>query len=281
MDPLFWILAGIVVGCVIGIVIIWRLEVLAERQAADNRKIEAEVSARLKIFDPRAAVEEIDTRPIPTAAQPDTPARAGRAPNGSEGAGTMSARGPLPARGQTAPAADTHSSEAGAAAPPERPLHWIPATAPAVNGTGQEHRTVERPLPPEVLQATPEQARARAAELGRERRYLEQAIEEQQARLEQLLLGDTADDTAKAATSLLRQELAQQRHHLEEISFLEECYRQVAVPSLEQLAQHYKQAASPHAPRAFGVRRHSLSRIPPPGKNPPAPPAQATTDSPA
>ncbi|HEY7348987.1 MAG TPA: hypothetical protein VH599_11810 [Ktedonobacterales bacterium] len=235
MDPLFWILAGVVVGCVIGIIIIWRLEGQAERRAADTQRVEAQVSARLKIFDPRAVVEEIDTRPIPAAPTPASPT------NGAQ-----------------------------------------PLSGQQTNHTATANGAAERPIPPEVLQTTPERALQRAAQLGRERRYLEQAIEDQQARLAELLHSDPPDASeAAAAISQLQTELAQQREHLQETIFLEERYRQVAVPTLEQLAQHYKNTASAHTPRAFGVRRHSLARVKPPDQNPPAPPAQATTDSPS
>lgn len=243
MDPLFWILAGVVVGCVIGIIIVWRLETQATRRIAAAKQAEAE-AARLNVFDPRAAVEEIDTRPLPAAPQP----------------GAQAAR---PGRQD-------------AASLPEIQLRPPLAAAPGENGKSQANGKAGRPIPPEILRATPEEARLRAAELGRERRYLEQAIEEQQARIEQMLHSASSGAAEPLeAVSLLQSELAQQRHHLEEISFLEERYRQVAVPSLEPLAQRYKKAASAQIPRAFGVRRHSLARIEPPGQHPPA---QATTD---
>src|ERR1044071_1831956 len=70
MDPLFWILAGVVAACVVGILVIWRLEVRAERRAPDTRQVEAEVSARLKVFDRRAVVEQVDTHPMPATPQP-------------------------------------------------------------------------------------------------------------------------------------------------------------------------------------------------------------------
>jgi uncharacterized membrane-anchored protein YhcB (DUF1043 family) len=275
MDPLFWILAGVVVGCVIGIIIIWRLEIQAEHRAADTRKVEEEISARLKHFDLRAAVEGIDTGPIPVA-QPDSRSAAPRQQPGAR---------PGPAEQRALPNGQPDRFAAasmadGAVALPSMQLH--PETAPAAEaGPGAlANGKTQHPGPAEALPTTPELARLRAAELGRERRYLEQMIEEQQARLAYLLQGDAPDGPEDPAViSQVQSELAQQRQRLEEISFLEERYRRAAIPSLEQLTQHYKKAASPHMPKAFGVRRHSLARIQPPGKNPPAPPAQAATDS--
>ncbi|HEY7356340.1 MAG TPA: hypothetical protein VH590_07730 [Ktedonobacterales bacterium] len=244
MDPLFWILAGVVVGCGIGILIIWRLEIQAEHRAADTRKVEEEVSARLKVFERRAAVAGIDTGPLPAAARP-------------------AAR----------PAAPPQKPEAPPGPAEQRPS---PNGQPGASANGK----TPHPTPAEALPTTPELARLRAAELGRERRYLEQMIEEQQARLAYLLQDDAPDGSRDpAAISQVQNELAQQRHRLEEISFLEERYRRAAIPSLEQVTQLYKKAASPHTPRAFGVRRHSLARIQPPGQNPPVPPAQATPDT--
>jgi hypothetical protein len=316
MDPLFWVLAGVVVGCVVGIVIIWRLEVQAERRAADTRRVEAEVSARLKIFDPRAVVEELDTRPIPAASHPDAQAAPySRIPVAPPSASPADAIGSAPMQ-PPAPAAqpvnETSSTESPALAHLPLPGDgWEaqpPFPLPARDAApGQPHSlpTLEPSQPPplpvadavaewgfrangkaayftpaEVLPASPEDARLRAAELGRERRYLEQAIEEQQARLEQLLHHHTPGNTPEmAALRQAQSELAEQRRRLQEIILLEERYRQQAVPSLEQLAQEYKNTASPHTPRAFGVRRHSLAPIDPPGKNPPVPPAQAKTDT--
>lgn len=285
MDPLFWILAGVVIGCVIGVIIIWRLETQAERRAAaaDSRRVEAEVSARLKVFDPRIAVEAVDTRPIPAPppSPPELPALPQMPP------------APPGVIVETPPRSSPQSSRAGAppievsaTSLPAVPLRPAPAAAPGLapgeNGTGQANGKAARRVHPEVLPTTPEIARVRAAEVGRERRYLEQAIEEQQTRLEHLLHSTVPDDfEATVAISLLQSELAEQRHHLDELIFLEESYRQMAAPSLEQLAQQYKKAASPNKPRAFGVRRHSLARIESSGQNPPAPPAQATPDQPS
>jgi hypothetical protein len=277
MDPLFWILAGVVVGCVIGIIIIWRLEIQAERRAADTRKVEAEVSARLKAFDHRAVVEGIDTGPIPATAQLDARTASPRQKPGAQPGLARKRQSP---NGQPDRFAAAPSTADGAVSLSEMRLH--PASAsPAGAGQGASaNGKMQHPGPADALPTTPELARLRAAELGRERRYLEQMIEEQQARLAYLLQGDAPDDSRDlAAISQVQGELAQQRQRLEEISFLEERYRRAAIPSLEQLMQHYKNAASPHTPRAFGVRRHSLARVQPPDQNPPAPPAQATTDT--
>jgi hypothetical protein len=279
MDPLFWILAGVVLGCVIGIIIIWRLERQAERRAADTKQVEATISARLKIFDPRAAVEATDTLPIPATKQPGArkpahqePATLPREPQQAQPPGSKQS-----ARAAASP------TEASAIPPPEIQVRPPPAGAPAgavgENGTGLAYGNIEYLIPAQASHPTPEHASLRAAELGRERRYLEQTIEEQQARLAELLQSGTGVSEEKAAISLLQSELEEQRQQLEEMIFLEERYRQVATPSLEQLAQDYKNAASPQTPRAFGVRRHSLARIEPPDQNPPAPPTQASTDS--
>jgi hypothetical protein len=116
----------------------------------------------------------------------------------------------------------------------------------------------------EQLQTTPERAMLRAAELARERRSLEQLLEDNRARLETLLRGNTPpDDEAATAISLLQSEMAGQRERLQEIAFLEQKYRQVASPVAEQLTQQKRQA-SPNTPGAFGVRRHPLARIQPP-----------------
>lgn len=104
----------------------------------------------------------------------------------------------------------------------------------------------------------------RAAELARERRSLEQLLEDNQTRLDTLLRGNALPDIESAATiSLLQSEMAGQRERLQEIIFLEQNYRQVASPVTEQLAQQKRQATS-NAPGAFGVRRHPLARIQPP-----------------
>ncbi|HLW00815.1 MAG TPA: hypothetical protein VKT82_19305 [Ktedonobacterales bacterium] len=317
MDPLFWILAGVVVGCVVGIVIILRLEMQAERRAADTKRVEAEVSARLKIFDPRAAVEELDTRPIPAASHPDVQgAPRPKTPVASPSSSLADKILPPPIQ-PSSPVA--HPVQAAAPELPDMQLQPLSADGMQIRQPSplSEHDTesMQPPLLPafdaepsqpsplptagvgtqwaasvngkadpttsaEALPATPEAARLRAAELGRERRYLEQSLEEQQARLEQLLHQHTPDNTQElAAIHQLQSELAEQRHHLHEIIVLEERCRQLAVPSLEQLAREYKNTASPHTPRAFGVRRHKLAPIDPPGKNPPGPPAQAKTDT--
>ncbi len=294
MDPLFWILACVVAVCVVGILLIWRLEMRAERRAADTRQVEAEVSARLKIFDPRVAVEAVDTRPIQATLQPvaqaTPPAVAPEAPPSWEPE-------PSPPHWPVAPPvwADEvqptvdaqrepvdvplREAEAQPWSEPEIPLPPPPAPIFAeeqeVVATGNVEATFADMLPP-----TPEFARVRAAELGRERRYLEQAIEEEQDRLAQLLhIQVSVGSPDSAPIRQLQSELAQQWQRLQEIILLEERYRQAAVPSLEQMAQEYKNAASPHTPRAFGVRRHSLAPVEQPGKNPPAPPTQASTDS--
>jgi hypothetical protein len=284
MDSLFWILAGVVVGCVIGIILLWRLEVQAERRA-DSRQIEAEVSARLKIFDPRAVVEEIDTRPIPATGQP-APRQAPPAletatlPGPAETAPPQSEQQNIPVEERSAADVPVKTS---ALALLEALMRATPAAssngATAAEQAGPANGKADPPMPPEVSPTTPERAWLRAAQLGRERRYLEQVIEEQQARLDQISQGALPGETEEtAAIGLLQSELAQQRARLQEIILLEERYRKMAVPSLEQLAQDYKKAAAPNTPRAFGVRRHSLARIEPSGQNPPTPPAQAPTE---
>ncbi len=279
MDPLFWLLAGVVVGCGIGILIIWRLEIQAERRAADTRRVEEEVSARLKHFDLRAVVEGIDTGPLPAAARPDARSAAPRQQPGAQPNLSEERRSPNEQPGGSAGAV---SPASGAAPLSDIPLRSTSASAAGAGPSASANGKTQHPTPADVPPATPELARQRAAELGRERRYLEQMIEEQQTRLAYLLQDDAPDGSRDpAAISQVQHELAQQRHRLEEISFLEERYRRAATPSLEQLTQHYKNAASPHTPRAFGVRRHSLARIQPPGQNPPAPPAQATPDTPS
>ncbi len=327
MDTLFWILAGVVVGCVVGIVIIWRLEVRAERRAADTRRVEAEVSARLKIFDPRAVVEEVDTRPIPAASPPDVQ-QAPRTPvaprpglvdktappaalPGSKTAGPEpAADAPAPPKTQPRPLpASGIEIRQSAPLPPAgvEPRQSLPLPPESIEQRQSsplppesiEQRQTDPPLPApsaaqwaeppngkvgypaaEDLPTTPEAARLRAVELGRERRYLEQAIDEQQARLAELLHNRTPGNTQEiAAIGLLRSELSAQRQRLEEIIVLEERCRQLVGPSLEQLARHYKNAATPRTPGAFGVRRHSLAPLDPPGQNPPVPPTQAKTDT--
>jgi hypothetical protein len=346
MDPLFWILAGVVALCVVGIIIIWRLEVKAERRAADTRRVEAEVSARLKFFDPRAAIEEVDTRPVPaTTPQPLAQPKPGVRPQPVAQPKPVTRPQPvaqeaptlwemLPPVEQSQPMAHKQEQpvaqeaeaaplqEAPAFALPEQPEAVLPPLAqpvedsalstPQSDWVGQPAWAESAPpqpepepepalasgllaaegqpdlavvntdylSPPEDAPVSPEFARARASELGRERRYLEQAIEEQKDHLAHLLhiqasLG--AQETAPIRQ--LQQELAEQRRRLEDLIAQEEYYRQAAAPSLEQLAQDYKNAAAPHTPRAFGVRRHSLASFELPRKNPPAPPTQAPTDS--
>lgn len=348
MDPLFWILAGVVALCVVGIIIIWRLEVKAERRAADTRQVEAEVSARLKFFDPRAAIEEVDTRPVPAAPQPIAQPKpvawpqpvaqpkpvtrpqpvAQEAPTLWEMLSPVGQPQPVaqeqeafPASVQEQPVAQEAPPLQEAFLPPEQPEGASPvfdqaeeAAAPStlqgdwVDPPAWVENALPQPAPapdpepaPDPLVAeeqadlatmntdylsppedssSPEFARARAAELGRERRYLEQAIEEQKDHLAHLLHIQASLGAQETATiRQLQQDLAEQRRRLEDLIAQEEYYRQAAAPSLEQLAQDYKNAAAPHTPRAFGVRRHSLASFELPRKNPPAPPTQATTDS--
>ena len=314
MDPLFWILACVVAACVVGILLIWRLEMRAERRAADTRQVEAEVSARLKIFDPRVAVEAVDTRPIQAALQPGI--QATPPPVAQEAPPSWEPELSLPPAPVAPPVwADELQPEPTLPPAPVASSVWADELQPAVDAQrelvdvplreaeAQLWSEPEIPLPPppapvfveerevvatgnveatfaDMTPPTPELARVRAAELGRERRYLEQAIEEEQDRLAQLLhIQVSVGSPDSAPIRQLQSELAQQRQRLQEIILLEERYRQAAVPSLEQMAQEYKNAASPHTPRAFGVRRHSLAPVEQPGKNPPAPPTQASTDS--
>ena len=75
----------------------------------------------------------------------------------------------------------------------------------------------------------------RAAELARERRSLEQLLEDNQARLDTILRGSSPPDPKDASmVSLLQSEMAGQRERLQEIIFLEQNYRQVASPVTEQ-----------------------------------------------
>jgi hypothetical protein len=289
MDPLFWILAGVVVGCVIGIGILWRLEGQAERRAADTQ-LRADVSARLKIFDPRAAVEAADTRPV-AAAHPEVRETPRPGPSVAPPPSSLTDHLHAPMTRPPNPSGRSLQEVAAqekATPPPHLPapemetseLPPLPEEFAVAQWGARANGKAAHAVPAEVLAATPEAARLRAAELGRERRYLEQALEEQQAQLEQLLHDHAPGNTQeKAAIGQLQSELAEQRRHLNEIIMLEERYRQLAVPSLEQLAREYKNTASPHTPRAFGVRRHSLAPIDSPGKHPPAPPAQAKTDT--
>jgi hypothetical protein len=258
MDPLFWILAGVVVGCVIGIVILWRLEVQAERKLAAQRQAEREASAKLPVVDPRLVIEGMDTRPIP-AAQPLPAQKAAIQQSSQAPAGGMPQ--------DQAPANGTHSPEP--ATPPE---------APALAAAGK--RGTPSSLPQELLQTTPERAALRATELACERQLLEQMIEERQARLDHLLHSRNPGDAEEAATiSLLQSELAQRRERLQEASFLEHWYRQIANPWVEQQGEGFKSATPPNTPRAFGIRRHSLARVEPPGQNQPAPDVQVPSES--
>ncbi len=70
MDALFWILSGVVAGCLIGIIILWRLEARAEKQLAAQRLAEGESSASLPVIDPLAELERLETRPVPAAPPP-------------------------------------------------------------------------------------------------------------------------------------------------------------------------------------------------------------------
>lgn len=65
MDALFWILSGVVAGCLVGIIILWRLEARAEKQLAAQRLAEGESSASLPVVDPLAELERLETRPVP------------------------------------------------------------------------------------------------------------------------------------------------------------------------------------------------------------------------
>ena len=258
MDPLFWILAGVVSICVIGIVILWLMERRATRQLAAEQD---EESARLKAVDPRDALEEIDTRPIPAAAQP-----AAQQPIHKESPAPVSS-----AYQYTLP--DNRSAGILHREVPIQPVAPLPPPQrpqpPADQFPRQETAQPVKETPPvttqqEQLQTTPERAMLRAAELARERRSLEQLLEDNQARLDTLLHGSALPDAEDATTvSLLQSEMAGQRERLQEITFLEQSYRQVASPVTEQLAQQKRQASS-NTPGAFGVRRHPLAPVQPP-----------------
>jgi hypothetical protein len=130
------------------------------------------------------------------------------------------------------------------------------------------------------LQTTPERARLRAAELAREERALEEMLEANRARLEQCLHSDAPlNEEQAAAITLLRSEVAQQRERLLELIFLEQSYQQIAAAVPAHPAQP-QQAAPSNTTKAFGIRRHSLARVEPPGQDQPAPDAQATPDTP-
>ncbi len=292
MDPLFWILAGVVGVCVIGIVVLWVMERRATRQLAAQQ---AEESANLTAVDPLNALEEIDTRPIPAASQPATQRTARKEfpaplsspyehiPPGSRSPGRADRETPNrpeppfapiqvsrpPAAGQVWTGERPGASGAHRERPgyPSEPVPRPPESVPAAPHPAQESMAPAENSPApqqEQLQTTPERAMLRAAELARERRSLEHLLEDNQARLDALLRGNALPDPEDASTvSLLQSEMAGQRERLQEIIFLEQNYRQVASPVTEQLAQQKRQAA-PNAPGAFGVRRHPLARVQPP-----------------
>jgi hypothetical protein len=82
VDPLFWILSGVVAGCLIGIIILWQLESRAEKQLAAQRQAEGDSSASLPVVDPLAELERLATRPIPAAALPASGLKPTRPPPG-------------------------------------------------------------------------------------------------------------------------------------------------------------------------------------------------------
>jgi hypothetical protein len=314
MDPLFWILAGIVVGCVIGIVILWRLEARAERRLAIQRAIADRESARLKALDPLAVIERADTRPIP--APPElrpSPAAAQRAapaspvptpeivppesqPSRFQEIVAELGAAPLPEIHilQRPPSPISPTPEQAEKAPPNgtpAPASPAPGAAPlapagretgaALPTTLEGERGAAAPSVQELLQTTPERARLRAAELAREERALEEMLEANRARLEQCLHSDAPlNDEQAAAITLLRSEVARQRERLLELIFLEQSYQQIAAAVPAHPAQPQQQAAPPNTTKAFGVRRHSLARVEPPGQDQPGPDAQATPDTP-
>ena len=346
MDPLFWILAGIVVGCVIGIVVLWRLEARAERRLAIQRQIADRESAMLKAIDPLVVIEETDTGPIPMTPEPSPqqatsqkaatarpapasemtapthqpsrqPRRAresiselGTAPlpgiqvlqqpiepagqvqsapsNGKHPASTASA---APATTRPLPNQEALTAEAANPAAPPAPLAGELPAVQAPTSAGREiggtsaasaqegTRSAERSSAQELLQTTPERARLRATELAREQRALEEMLEANRARLEELLRRSDSSNAEQATTiSLLRSEMVQQRERLLEMIFLEQSYRQIAAGVTTPPAQP-PPAAPANTPRAFGVRRHPLARVEPPGQDQPAPDTQATLES--
>jgi DNA-directed RNA polymerase subunit K/omega len=80
VDALFWILSGIVAGCLVGIVILWRRESQLEKRLAAQRLAEGESSARLPAIDPLALLEREETRPLPIPARPAVAQPISRAP---------------------------------------------------------------------------------------------------------------------------------------------------------------------------------------------------------
>lgn len=302
MDPLFWILAGVVSVCVIGIIVLWLLERQATRRLASEQ---TEESARLKAIDPRDAFEEIDTHPIPVTPSPATPeARRQQPPARLGPAYDMTLPGNQQASYERERAANGNRSYAQP--PPVQPP-VISRPAPPREGPAQpaqvsidqlgtgplepmpQPRAVPVPAadeppaalapaapageavpaaatPQEQLQTTPERATLRAAELARERLALEQMLEDNVARLDTLTRSaGTADADDASSASKLQSEIARQRERLQELTFLEQNYRQIASALSDQLAQQHR-SASPDTPRAFGVRRHSLARVDPPGQ---------------
>jgi hypothetical protein len=167
MDPLFWILAGVVSVCVIGIIVLWLLERQATRRLALEQ---AEESARLKAIDPREALEEIDTHPIPATppAAPGTRRQPPPAPLGpafdmtfpgnqqasyereraANGNGSYAQQPPMPPMQAAQPSAAPPFRPA----PPEQPpvISW-PTSA------REEPPVISRPRPPREEPARPAQ----------------------------------------------------------------------------------------------------------------------------
>jgi hypothetical protein len=279
VDPLFWILSGVVAGCLVGIIILWQLEFRAEKRLAAQD--EGESSASLPVVDPLAELERIDTRPIPAAVE-GTAADEGPALRPSAPRPPAAAPGNTPAASfmplEEFPTGKLPGMLVSTSALAELPTGKLPGVMKSPQPAAEPRQqtpanTPEPPSAPRLIEPTagaagaqemafgaPGRARLHLAELARERGYLEHTLEANQIKLEELQRGLVLPDSEEAlAISGLQGEITRQRQRLQEIGALEAGYRQAEAAWAGQVSEQAGQA-NQHAPRAFGARRLSRPR---------------------
>jgi len=261
MDPLFWIASGVVVGCIIMIPILWRLEVQAERRAAAGRQKTAGESAEVKIVDPRVVLEEMDTRPIP-AMLPTRPAQERPAKAAARPAGPAHE---APTRNEPLERA-THKSASAANTMPLPGIQVRPTPDAALDGLADEAQAIQASSP--VGLRSPDQSAEPARlfvpppgqpdEPARPSEPLPSADQPTQklpANPQASLNGRQASKPPRPAPTTR------------------------PLPARETPAPEAPTTAPPKPPRAAGFRRHSLARVEPAGSHQPAPGAPGTSET--
>ncbi len=265
MDPLFWIASGVVVGCIIMIPILWRLEVQAERRAAGRKKT-AEESAEVKAVDPRAVLEEMETRPIPIARAERLTPTPPPEPSLSDGPADEAPRDRPTERAASnpAPAANTLPL-------PGVQIRPKPAAA-STERAGQEQaiqakgshpaRAPDQPDEPAQPSVPPPDQLDKQAQTSETRPSADQPTQKLPTNPQVSLNGRQDREPPRPAPTT--RPLPAQR---------------APEPAAEAPTLEAQTAAPPNPPKASGFRRHSLARVEPAGAHQPAPGAPGTPET--